>query len=44
VKGFGQQTFRASAKALPVAHPSKSEFRFSGDLRLIITTLLPRSL
>lgn len=41
---FGQDLSRAIAQALAIAHRSKSEWSLSVDLRLIITTLLPRSL
>jgi hypothetical protein len=41
---FGQENIWALAQAPTIAHPSKSAWPLSVDLRLIITTLLPRSL
>ncbi len=41
---FGQKAFGATAQSLPITHPLESESPVSADLRLIITTLLPRSL
>lgn len=41
---FVQNSFWALARAQPIAHSFESEWPLSVDLRLIITTLLPRSL